>query len=278
VAFIYLRVLLHDKFETVDEVQEAITVPCLGSIPMHETKADRRLIVVEKNKNDIMAEAFRTLRTSLQFVMKKNQGKVVMFTSTVSGEGKTFIAANLAVSTVLLGKKVLLVGCDIRRPRLAEMFDFSANSEGLTSYLAAYEDDVKMLDRLIIPSNVVDGLDLLPAGIVPPNPAELLSSSNLDKAVDYLRGKYDYIVFDAAPVGLVADSLIISRVVDVSLYVMRYDYTQKADLKYLNEVVSSGKLENVSLVLNGEDFNKKMYGYVRSGRGSNKYSGYGYVK
>lgn len=280
VAFIYLRELIRNKFASVEEVQESITVPYLGSIPMHETKADKRLIVVEKNKNDIMAEAFRTLRTSLQFVMKKNQGKVVMFTSTVSGEGKTFIAANLAVSTVLLGKKVLLVGCDIRRPRLAEMFDFSANSEGLTSYLAAYEDDVKMLDRLIIPSNVVDGLDLLPAGIVPPNPAELLSSSNLDKAVDYLRGKYDYIVFDAAPVGLVADSLITSRIADTVAYVVRLDYTHKADAKFIESLVAEKKLENVAIVVNGEKVNQNTYGYGRYGRRYSNYgySGYGYTK
>ena len=279
VAFIYLRVLLRDKFETVDEVQEAITVPCLGSIPMHETKADRRLIVVEENKNDIMAEAFRTLRTNLQFVMKKSQGKVIMFTSTVSGEGKTFIAANLAVSTVLLGKKVLLVGCDIRRPRLAEMFNFSANCEGLTSYLAAHEDDVQMLDRLIIPSNVADGLDLLPAGIVPPNPAELLSSSNLDKAVAYLRGKYDYIVFDAAPVGLVADSLITSRIADTVAYVVRLDYTHKADAKFIESLVAEKKLENVAVVINGEELNQKTYGYGKYGRRYSNYgySGYGYA-
>ena len=139
-----------------------------------------------------MAEAFRTLRTNLQFVMKRMQGKVILFTSTVSGEGKTFVASNLAVSTVLLGKKVLLVGCDIR-PRLAEVFNFSQKMNGLTSYLSAPENEVAMLDSLIIPSNVVDGLDLLPAGIVPPNPAELLSGSNLDTAIKYLREKYDYI-------------------------------------------------------------------------------------
>ena len=228
--------------------------------------------MVEKNKNDVMAEAFRTLRTNLQFVMKKTQGKVIMFTSTVSGEGKTFIASNLAVSTALLGKKVLLVGCDIRRPRLAEVFDFSSNLKGLTSYLVADEKEVAMLDKLIIPSNVVEGLDLLPAGIVPPNPAELLSSSNLDRAIEYLRDKYDYIIFDAAPAGLVTDSMIVCRVADIVAYVLRLGYTQKVDAKFIGEIIREKKLGNVAIVVNGEDLGKKTYG----SRGSHRYSSYGY--
>ena len=284
VAYIYIRHILRNKFDSVDEVQDAIKAPFLGSIPLNEVRrktktTNKRLIVVEKNKNDIMAEAFRTLRTNLQFVMKKTSGKVIMFTSTISGEGKTFIAANLAVSTVLLGKKVLLVGCDIRRPRLAEMFNFSANNKGLTSYLAAPEDEVAMLDKLIIPSNVVDGLDLLPAGIVPPNPAELLSGNNLDRAVEYLRYKYDYIIFDAAPVGLVADSLIASRIADTVAYVVRLGHTYKADAKFIESLIEEKKLENVAIVVNGENLNQKTYGYGKYGSRYSNYgrTGYGYT-
>ena len=284
VAYIYIRHMLRNKFDSVDEVQRAVKAPYLGSVPLYEPHGkhkttNKRLIVVEKNKNDVMAEAFRTLRTNLQFVMKKTSGKVIMFTSTVSGEGKTFIAANLAVSTVLLGKKVLLVGCDIRRPRLAEMFNFSASNKGLTSYLAAPEDEIAMLDKLIIPSNVVDGLDLLPAGVVPPNPAELLSGSNLDRAVEYLRDKYDYIIFDAAPVGLVADSLIASRIADTVVYVVRLGQTFKGDAKFIDSLIKEKKLENVAIVANGENLNLKTYGYGRYGRRYSNYgySGYGYT-
>jgi capsular exopolysaccharide synthesis family protein len=282
-AFIYIRVLLRNKFYSVEEVQAAIKAPFLGSIPLNDSDkqktAGKRIIVVEKNKNDIMAEAFRTLRTNLQFVMNKTQGKVVMFTSTVSGEGKTFIAANLAVSTVLLGKKVLLVGCDIRRPRLAEMFNFSTSQKGLTSYLAAPEDEIEMLDKLIQPSNVVDGLDVLTAGIVPPNPAELLSSNNLDRAIEYLRGKYDYIIIDAAPVGLVADSLIASRVADIVAYVVRLGHTFKTDSMFIESLIQEGKLENVAVLVNGDDLNDKAYGYGARGRRYSNYgySGYGYI-
>ena len=282
-AFIYIRVLLRNKFYSVEEVQAAIKAPFLGSIPLNDSDkqktAGKRIIVVEKNKNDIMAEAFRTLRTNLQFVMNKTQGKVVMFTSTVSGEGKTFIAANLAVSTVLLGKKVLLIGCDIRRPRLAEMFNFSTSLKGLTSYLAAPEDEIEMLDKLIQPSNVVDGLDVLAAGVVPPNPAELLSSNNLDRAIEYLRGKYDYIIIDAAPVGLVADSLIASRVADIVAYVVRLGHTFKTDSVFIESLIQEGKLENVAVLVNGDDLNDKTYGYGGRGRRYSNYgySGYGYI-
>lgn len=277
VVFIYIRVKMRNKFGTVEEVQEALDVPFVGSIPVKKVrngikKSLSKPIVVEKNKNDVMAEAFRTLRTNLQFVMKRTQGKVILFTSTVSGEGKTFVASNLAVSTVLLGKKVLLVGCDIRRPRLAEVFNFSQKMNGLTSYLSAPENEVAMLDSLIIPSNVVDGLDLLPAGIVPPNPAELLSGSNLDTAIKYLREKYDYIILDAAPVGLVADSLIVSRVADTVAYVVRLGYTHKADADFVRSLIEEKKLENVTIVVNGENIEGKSYG----SRGSNRYSSYEY--
>ena len=277
-AYVYIRHLLRNKFDSVDEIQKAIDASYLGSIPLKVSRGkqkgeQQRPIVVEKNKNDVMAEAFRTLRTNLQFVMRKTQGKVIMFTSTISGEGKTFIASNLAVSMALLGKKVLLVGCDIRRPRLAEVFNFSAKCQGLTSYLAADEKEVSMLDKLIIPSNVVDNLELLPAGIVPPNPAELLSGGNLDRALEYLRGKYDYILFDAAPVGLVSDAMIVNRVADIVAYVVRIGYTQKVDAKFIESVIKEKKLENVAIVANGEDLSKKAYG----AQGSNRYSTYGYT-
>ena len=282
-VFIYLSYLLRNKFATVEEVQNAIKLPYLGSIPLVESNIkqkktqQKRFIVVERNKNDIMAEAFRTLRTNLQFVMKNTTGKVIMFTSTISGEGKTFIAANLAVSTVLLGKKVLLVGCDIRRPRLAEMFHLDASRKGLTSYLAAPEGEVEMLDQLIVPSKVVDGLDVLTAGIVPPNPAELLSGSNLDRAVEYLREKYDYIIFDAAPVGLVTDALIASRIADTVAYVVRLDHSFKGDAKFIQSLVKEKKLENVSMVVNGEHVGGKSYGYSTYGGRHGRYGNYGYA-
>ena len=274
IVIIYIRESMRTNLTVNDDVTTLTRVPCVGNIPVKKSVKERnQAVVVVRNKNDLMAEAFRTLRTNLQFVMKKSTGKVVMFTSTTSGEGKTFVASNLAMSVALLGKKVLLMGLDIRRPRLAETFGFDRNAEGITSYLAADEKDTYILDDAIRPSGVEKNLDILAAGIVPPNPAELLSRTNMDKAIEYLSTKYDFIVIDSAPVGLVTDSLIISRVADAVVYVARVDYTQKADLGYLESLVVDGKLENVSLVVNGVDMKKKMYGYV--GRGTGRYGGYG---
>lgn len=276
-AIVYLCEILRTKLNTVEEVQKQISVPHVGTIPVKKSVNGRENpIVVEKNSNDYMAESFRALRTNLQFVMRKSSGKVVMFTSTTSGEGKTFIACNLAVSTAMLGKKVLLMGLDIRRPRLAEMFKFNSKAEGFTSYLVADEDEVGMLDRLILHSDIVEGFDILPAGIVPPNPAELLSGGNLERAIAYLSTKYDSIILDTAPVGIVTDSLILSRVADAVVYVVRLGHTHKYDLDFLGGLVSDGKLENVSVAVNGDEVESKgRYGYGRYGR-YGRYGGYGY--
>lgn len=268
-AIIYLLEVLRTKLNTIDEVQKRINVPHVGTIPIKKSVNGRENpIVVEKNSNDIMAESFRTLRTNLQFVMRRSSGKIVMLTSTTSGEGKTFVACNLAVSTAMLGKKVLLMGVDIRRPRLAEMFKLDRNAEGITSFLANDDNKVEMLDRLIMRSNITEGFDILPAGIVPPNPAELLSSGNLDRAMEYLSSKYDFIVMDTAPVGLVSDPLIVSRVVDAVIYIVRLGRTHKYDLDFFKGLVADGKLENASIVINGLDVPRKgRYGYVRYGYG-----------
>ena len=268
--YLYIRALVRNKFDSAGEVRAAIALSFLGVIPKKSSKASKanpvKPIVVEKNKNDIMAEAFRTLRTNLEFVTKREKGKVILFTSTVSGEGKTFVASNLAVSTALLGKKVLLVGCDIRRPRLAEVFGFDKKHPGLTSYLAADENELSLLDKCIVHIKDVEGLDVLSAGIVPPNPTELISSVNFDRAIQYLRTKYDCIILDGPPVGLVADSMIINRVADVVAYVVRIGYTHKADADFIKSLINEKKLDNVSIVVNDDDMKKGGYGAYGFGR------------
>ena len=274
---LYIRALLRNKFDSAGEVRASIDLSFLGIIPNNSSKGAKanveRPIVVEKNKNDIMAEAFRSLRTNLEFMTRREKGKVILFTSTVSGEGKTFVASNLAVSTALLGKKVLLVGCDIRRPRLAEVFGFDKKHPGLTSYLAANEDELSLLDKNIVHVNDIEGLDVLSAGIIPPNPTELISSTNFDKAIQYLRTKYDYIILDGPPVGLVADSIIINRVADVVAYVVRVGYTHKADANFIKSLVSESKLDNVSIVVNGDEVKGRGYGSYGYGR----YATYNYA-
>lgn len=279
VAIIYIMELLRYKIEGRNDLEKLTKVPVLGDVAVsHDLKKGQRGIVVRENDNDIMAETFRSIRTNLQFLLDGPEKKVIQFTSTTSGEGKTFISSNLAMSLALLGKKVILLGLDIRKPRLAEMFGFANRTKGITAFLAGDPDDKELLFDQIIPSGVNDNLDILPAGIVPPNPAELLSKKNLDNAISFLKEKYDYVLLDTAPVGLVTDTLIIARVADASVYVCRADYTAKNDLNLVNSLYAENKLKNMSIVLNGVDMAKRKYGYYYGYGGNGKYGRYGYGK
>lgn len=281
IAIIYLMEILRFKIEGRNDLEKLTKVPVLGDIAIsHEAKSNRNSIVVRENSNDLMAETFRAIRTNLQFVLDGPEKKIIQFTSSTSGEGKTFVSSNLAMSMALLGKKVILVGLDIRKPRLAEMFNLADHKKGITLFLSGDANDKALLFDQIMPSGVNDNLDILPAGIVPPNPAELLSKKNLDKAMEYLKEKYDYIILDTAPVGLVADTLIISRVTDATVYICRADYTPKSDLDLVNSLYKEGKLRNMSIVLNGIDMSKRKYGYYYGyGKyGSTRYGRYGYGK
>lgn len=279
VAIIYLLELLRYKIEGRNDLEKLTKVPVLGDVAIaHNLKKGQRGIVVRENDNDMMAETFRSIRTNLQFILNGPEKKVIQFTSTTSGEGKTFISSNLAMSMALLGKKVILLGLDIRKPRLAEMFGFSNRTKGITAFLAGDPNDKELLFDQIIPSGINDNLDILPAGIVPPNPAELLSKVNLDNAFKFLSERYDYVLLDTAPVGLVTDTLIIARVADASIYVCRADYTAKNDLNLVNSLYAENKLKNMSIVLNGVDMTKRKYGYYYGYGNYGKYGRYGYGK
>ena len=279
VAVIYLMEILRYKIEGRNDLEKLTTVPILGDVSVdHNLKKGQRGIAVRENENNTMTETFRSIRTNLQFLLNGPEKKVIQFTSTTSGEGKTFVSSNLAMSLALLGKKVILLGLDIRKPRLAEMFGFADRTKGITTYLAGDAEDKDLLYRQIIPSGINANLDILPAGIVPPNPAELLSKENLDKAIEILKKKYDYILLDTAPVGLVTDTLIISRVSDACIYVCRADYTPKNDINMLNTLYAENKLPNLGLVLNGVDMTKSKYGYYYGYGSKGKYGRYGYGK
>lgn len=274
IVIIYLRELLRYKIEGRNDLEKLTKVPILGDVAIsHDIKANQRSIVVHENSNDLMAETFRSIRTNLQFILNGPEKKVIQFTSSTAGEGKTFVSSNLAMSMALLGKKVILLGLDIRKPRLAEMFNFADHKKGITLYLSGDPNDKALLFEQIIPSGINDNLDILPAGIIPPNPAELLSRKNLDMAIEYLKEVYDYIILDTAPVGLVADTLIIARVTDATVYVCRADYTPKDNIELVNSLYKENKLKNMSLVLNGIDMAKRKYGYYY---GYGKYGKYGY--
>lgn len=273
--FLYLKELLRTKIESLSDLERLTDIPIVGSVPLNNKNGVKKSsIVVKENNNDVMMEAFRSIRTNMQFLIKKNEGKVIMFTSTTSGEGKTFVSSNLAVSQALLGKKVLLIGLDVRCPRLSEVFDIHNRKEGITSFLISNPDNTALLDKLVVPSGVSSNLDILPSGIIPPNPAELLASDNLDIAIEYFKKKYDYIIIDTAPVGLVTDSIIMSRVANAVVYVVRAKYTEKGSLDFISSLISDNKLKNVSIVFNAEDLDSKSkYGKYKYGY---SYYGFGY--
>ena len=217
-------------------------------------------------------------------MLKENQ-KVILFTSSTSGEGKTFNASNLAVSFALLGKKVILVGLDIRKPRLAELFEINDHHHGITMLLTKEQPNWEEIQSQILPSGVNNNLDLLLSGPIPPNPAELIARPSLDIIINHLKEKYDYILIDTAPVGLVTDTLQIGRVADATVYMCRADYTPKESFGLINSLANEKKLPNMSIVINGIDMSKKKYGYYygygrygkygRYGRYGGKYGKYG---
>lgn len=276
---IYVIQLLRYKIEGHEDVVKLTKVPILADVAVAQSQKSKGDIVVHENKNGQMEEVFRSLRTNLQFVMKQSD-KVILFTSSTSGEGKTFTASNLAISFALLGKKVVIIGLDIRKPRLGRLFEIHSHGHGITTFLCADKPDKELIQDQIINSGVNQNLDLILAGPIPPNPAELLARENLEKAIEYLKEDYDYIFLDTAPVGMVSDTLLIGRVADACVYLCRADYTPKASFGLINSLHDEDKLPNMNLVLNGVDMTKKKYGYYygygKYGRYSHYGSHYGY--
>ena len=276
VAIILLIQLFRYKIEGHDDVARLTKLPIIADIAIASNSAKSKAgIVVHENQNNQMEEIFRALRTNLQFMLHEGE-KVVLFTSSTSGEGKTFTASNLSVSLGLLGKKVILVGLDIRRPRLAEQFGIKDHKHGITNLLVKDNPNSEDVEALILPSGVNKNLDLLMAGPVPPNPAELIARSSLETIIAILKDKYDYIMIDTAPVGLVTDTLQIGRVANATIYMCRADYTPKASFGMINALAMEEKLPNMAMVLNGVDMSKKKYSYYYGYGKYGKYGRYGY--
>ena len=269
VGVIYLLELTKFKIEGRSDVEKLTSVPIVGDIPLTDEK--QGAIAVFENQNNLMSETFRNIRTNLQFMLE-NDKKVILVTSTVSGEGKSFISANLAISLSLLGKKVVIVGLDIRKPGLNKVFNIPRKEVGITQYLANPEKNLMDLVQL---SDVSKNLYILPGGTVPPNPTELLARDGLDKVIETLKKNFDYVILDTAPVGMVTDTLLIGRVADLSVYVCRADYTHKNEYTLINELAENNKLPNLCTVINGLDLKRRKYGYYYGYGKYGKYYGYG---
>lgn len=243
--------IFRTKIMSVAEV-ESTQISVMGIIPYTKEGGG-----VEEGQNGIMEESFRRMRSNLRFLTEDGDKKCILMTSTISGEGKSFISINLALTFAFLGCRVLVVGLDIRRPRLAEYFRIKSHV-GMTSYLS--DNEIKPED-IIFPSGVHEQLFVAPAGPIPPNPAELLERARLKEAFAYFREQFDYIIVDSAPVGLISDTLSLSKVTDFTLYVCRMNYTHKNVLSEIVEIQRSGQLNQISLVVNGGNLAEKKYGY-----------------
>ena len=272
VVVIYMIDLTKFKIEGRADVEKLTSVPIAGDIPLTDEKNTKEgSIAVFENQNNLMSETFRNIRTNIQFMLQNNK-KVILVTSTVSGEGKSFTSANLAISLSLLGKKVVIVGLDIRKPGLNKVFNLSSKEKGITQYLANPEMDLMSLVQL---SDVNRNLYILPGGTVPPNPTELLARDGLDKAIEILKKNFDYVILDTAPIGMVTDTLLIGRVAELSAYVCRADYTHKAEYTLINELFHEQKLPNLCTIINGVDLKKRKYGYYYGYGKYGKHYGYG---
>ena len=246
IGLIYLLNLLNNKITDRKEFTRQIKVPYIGSIGINK-ETDR--VVVREGKTTPIVEMFRMIRTNLQFMLGNKKSPVILVTSSIGGEGKSFTAINLAMSFALTNKKVILIGLDIRKPMLGDYMHISKN-KGVSLYLS---DSSYQLKDIIIPSGIHPYLNVIPAGPIPPNPAELIMSNRLDELIEELKKEYDYIIIDSAPVGVVSDTYLLNRVIDNAVYVSRQNYTPKDVSDLINDIHDNNRLKNIGFVLNGVD-------------------------
>jgi len=253
---IYLKNLLDTKLHTRKDIEQLTTVPFIGDVPHSETE---QKIVISDNARTSTAEAFRLIRTNLVFMLPENTdnlGKTIFITSTTSGEGKSFISINLSAALSLSNKKVLLLGMDLRAPKVTEYLGLPER-KGITNYIT---NSQLTLDDLKFSIPEIKGLDIIASGVIPPNPAELLLTDRVKQLMEEVKRDYDYIVVDTAPVNLVTDTLLISKYADMVLYVSRANYLDKRMLVVPQKLYEEKKLPNMAFVLNDTDM-KRGYGY-----------------
>ncbi|MFN3759482.1 MAG: GumC family protein [Algoriphagus aquaeductus] len=261
ISIIVIRELFRTKIEDAQFLENKLKIPLLGTILNNKT--DSELVVFDKRKAGI-SESFRSLRANMKFVLPKDKQLTFLVTSTISGEGKTFCAMNLAAAYSLTGKKTILVGCDMRKPKIFESFGLT-NEIGLSTFLSGQIDSWEEIISKTNHSN----LDLIVSGPIPPNPAELLFAEGFELLIKNLKANYDVIILDTPPVGLVSETLDIMAMVDCSLFIFRQNYSQRAFVDAVNGLKTNRGLKNIFAVFNGVESSKVTYGYGYS-------YGYGY--
>ena len=266
---IFLLDYMNDEVKDQREFQSVVKAPFLGHVLYSPSE---NVVAVDHHNNSAQAELFRTIRTNLRFMLPDIKSPIILVTSALNGEGKSYVAINIAASLALLKKKVIVVGLDIRKPTLSQYLhiDFKGH---LTSFLL---DPTISLDEMIIPSGAVDNLDVMPSGAIPPNPGELIQSANIEQLFKSLKERYDYIVVDTAPLYLVSDTFHLDKYADMTIFVTRANYISREMLPYIQDIYANQKMHNMACILNASYGGKRGYGYGRYGYGRYGYGRYGY--
>jgi capsular exopolysaccharide synthesis family protein len=265
-VIIFLLEYLNDKIFGLQDVKKVTQAPIIGDIGHSEEKGS---LVVSKTSRKFIAEQFRIIRTNLQYFLPKQEKSVILVTSSMSGEGKSFISTNMGAVMALAGKRTVILEFDIRKPKIMSGLNLPKKT-GITNYVIGSAS----FDELPVPVPGVDNLFVIPCGPVPPNPAELLLDIRLDELISELKRRYEIIIVDTAPVGLVSDAVVLAKYADACLYVVRHNYTFKKQLQLLDEMYTQKKLPRMSIVVNDIKAGSKYGNYY--GYGGNGYSGFGY--
>lgn len=253
-AGITIKNALNDKIEATRDVEQATSTPILGEL---NNSGMQETLVVLKDSRSPIAEQFRLVRSNLQFATAGKENKVIMVTSSMSGEGKTFFSINLAASLVLTGKKVVVVGFDLRRPALTERLNLP-NEIGITNYLMS---ETMTVEEILQQMPEVPGLSVIGVGPVPPNPGEFIMLPEVGKLINELKDRFDYIIVDTAPVGQVADALALAPHCDSCVYLVRYNYTSKSQIAIVDDLYKSKKVKHPMIVMNDAKKENGSYGY-----------------
>jgi tyrosine-protein kinase Etk/Wzc len=266
-GLIITRYLLYNEINALEEVGLYTDAALLGIIPKYKREIPVSQLLVDKNPKSVISEAFRSIRTNLQFISNVDGAKVMAVTSTISGEGKTFNAINLAGVIAFSGKKVVILDLDMRKPKIHIGFNVE-NNHGMSTLLIGKD----VADDCIMHSSLPN-LDFITAGPIPPNPAELIINPRMDELINYLKGKYDIIICDTPPVGIVSDGIPVIQRADYPLYILRANYSRKMFIVQINKLITDNKVTNLSVILNGVELSRIKYGY---GYGYSYGYGYGY--
>jgi tyrosine-protein kinase Etk/Wzc len=264
---ILVRYLLYNEINALEEIGQYTDAALLGIVPKYKRDIPVSQLLVDKNPKSVISEAFRSIRTNLQFISNDTDAKIVAVTSTISGEGKTFNAINLAGVMAFSGKKVVILDLDMRKPKIHLGFNVE-NISGISTLLIG-KDKVENC----ITHSSLNNLDFITAGPIPPNPAELIINPRMNELITYLKTIYDIIIVDLPPVGIVSDGIPIMQLADYPLYILRANYSRKMFIIQINKLIEENNVKNLSVILNGVEMSKLKYGY---GYGYSYGYGYGY--